>query len=146
MYNTRTFTRTNKVWGGVYSAPWTKLNPFNIHWITIPTLPIQLLLQLISITIPNLSCLLPIGPYLMHPNFLILILIPICPIPTSFTAYFHYNSQPILPVPNCSLSPSPITTLWTLVDSCLGFHIYKTRKECYCWRFTACTIFMTNDN
>ena len=88
----------------------------------------ELLLQLISFTIPNLSCLLPIGPYLIHSNFLNLILIPIRLIPTSFTVDFHSNSQPILPVPNCSLShlyivpkPCPIPTLWTLVDSRLEF-------------------------
>ena len=55
-------------------------NPFII--LTFIESQSQLPLQLISIPISNLFYLLPIGPYLIHSNFLILILIPIRPIPT----------------------------------------------------------------
>ena len=54
-------------------------NPFIIF--TFIESQSQLPLQLISISIPNLFKF-PIGPYLIHSNFLILILIPIRPIPT----------------------------------------------------------------
>ena len=104
----------------------------------------ELLLQLISFTIPNLSCLLPIGPYLIHSNFLALILIPISLIPTSFTVDFHSNSCNLF----CLFPTVPylIYTLflihiqfqycehWLIVvwnSYSLGFQVYKIRKKCF---------------